>query len=107
MRKKLKDRGLFVVTEEFLTKMNTNESRIKKLLKYASKKDREFITKRLRTMPAHYYKEDKPSQIMTIAFGLLVAQQILNLIDRTKENMISHSKYLKGEPLDEPSNEKI
>ena len=105
MKKKLEDRDLLTITEAFLTKMNTNEKRIKKLLRYASKESREFILKRLKTMPIHYYKEKKSSQIMTTAFGLIVAMEILNLINRTKENMITHNKYLKGEPMNEPFNE--
>ena len=105
MKKKLKDRDLIAITEAFLTKMNTNEKRIKKLLRYASKENREFILKRLKTMPVHYYKEKKSSQTMVSAFGFIVGMEILNLINRTKENMITHDKYLKGEPLNEPSNE--
>lgn len=105
MKKKLKDRDLIAITEAFLTKMNTNEKRIKKLLRYSSKESREFILKRLKTMPTHYHKEKKSSQIMTNAFGFIVGMEILNLINRTKENMVTHDKYLKGEPLDEPSDE--
>ena len=103
--KKIEDRDLLIVTETFLTKMNTNESRINKLLHYTSKNDKEFIKKRLKTMPTYYYKEDKASQIMTNAFAVIVMLEIIKFISKTKEKQITYGKYLKGELLDEPSDE--
>jgi len=97
--KKLKDRDLIIVAVEFLLKMNKNKGRIKKL--FGNDK---AILNYLKKVPTVFLSKDKKTIKKNHALILYTVITIGKLL-KTKENMITWNKYLKGEPLDEPSDE--
>ncbi len=100
MKKKLEDRDLIAVAVEFLLKMNKNKERIRKV--FGNDK---IILDYLKKVPTIFLSEDeetiKKNHVLilytTIALGKLL---------KTNTH-VTYKKYLKGEPLDEPSNEQI
>jgi len=97
--KRLPDRDLLTVAVEFLFKMNKNKKRIKKLFN-----NDKAILDYLKKVPIIFFKEDEKTMNKNHALILYTACSIGKQIN-TKENVITWEKYLKGEPLDEPSDE--
>ncbi len=98
MRKKLEDRDLIEVAVEFLLKMSKNKQRVKKV--FGNDK---IILNYLKKVPTIFLSEDEKTIKKNHA---LVLYTVISLGKLLKTNThVTYKKYLKGEPLDEPSDE--